>query len=255
MTFHLPEVLLEPRQFVDFLFNVSSPSLQSAGAPSVDVQAIETDGQGDQIDISLRQLEKDTAKHEDSPFEGLFALNYVEKHPSQSRFQDEWEDGVSYESLAASDIKTNSLHRIRLANRDPAGTVRCQLKIVLTEHSQGTKRRSGQQVLPANFDEVARTKPKVPGIKEGSFIQGSRKVMDTFKVTSLSPFIPASQKVYQAEFRTGKGTDDKFMPSLAFEVKQQSNTFYAQVSEYSGREDLFLSIYSADEDGAGSSQR
>ena len=33
---------------------------------------------------------------------------------------------------------------------------------------------------------------------------------------------------------------------MPFEVKEQSNTIYAQVLEYSGREDLFLSIYDAD---------
>ena len=103
-------------------------------------------------------------------------------------------------------------------------------------------------MLPTDFDEIARTKPKVAGLKESAFIQGSRKVMETFKVTSLTPFVPASAKVYQGEYKTGKGTDDAFMHSLPFEVKQQSNVLYAQVFEYSGREDLFLSVYSAEDD-------
>jgi hypothetical protein len=59
-------------------------------------------------------------------------------------------------------------------------------------------------------------KPKVPGLKEGAFIQGSKKVMETFKVTALTPFIPKSTDVYSAIFRTGKGTDDRFMRSLPF---------------------------------------
>jgi len=109
-------------------------------------------------------------------------------------------------------------------------------------------------LVPQSFDEVARVKPKVPGVKEGAFIQGSRAVMDTFKVTSLSPFVPKSSKVYQAEFRTGSGTEDTFTRSLDFEVTEQSNQLYAQVSEYSGREDLFLSIYSAAAEG-GDGQR
>ena len=162
---------------------------------------------------------------------------------------------MAYESLAAGDLKTNSIYRVRLANRDPAQIVRCQVKIVLTEHTSSGKRSSDRQVLPSSFEEVARIKPKVPGIKEGSFIQGSRKVMDTFKVTALTPFVPASSKVYQAEFRTGKNTDDSFMPSLPFEVSEQSNTIYAQVSEFSGREDLFLSIYNADDDENAAGQR
>jgi len=76
------------------------------------------------------------------------------------------------------------------------------LKIVVTEHIGNGKTR-GREVVPQNFEEVAREKPKVPGVKEGAFIQGSRMVMDTFKVTSLSPFVPKSSKVYQAEFKTG----------------------------------------------------
>lgn len=51
--------------------------------------------------------------------------------------------------------------------------------------------------------------------------------METFKVTSLTPFVPASSKVYAARFTTGKGTDDSFMPSLPFEVREMSNVIYA----------------------------
>ena len=76
--------------------------------------------------------------------------------------------------------------------------------------------------MPKSFDEITRTRPKVPGLKEGAFIQGSKKVMDTFKVTSLTPFIPKTMEVFQAVFRTGKGTEDKFMRSIPFEVKEQS---------------------------------
>ena len=80
-------------------------------------------------------------------------------------------------------------------------------------------------------------------------------VMDTFKVTSLSPFLPKSSKVYTGIFRTGPGSDDTFMPSLDFEVTEQSTQLYAQVLEYSGREDLFVSVYSADDnDGEGRRQ-
>jgi hypothetical protein len=52
--------------------------------------------------------------------------------------------------------------------------------------------------VPQSFDEVMRAKPKVPGLKESSFIQGSKSVMEAFKVTSLTPFVPKSSKVYQA---------------------------------------------------------
>ena len=51
--------------------------------------------------------------------------------------------------------------------------------------------------------------------------------METFKVTALTPFIPKSTDVYTAVFRTGKGTDDSFMRSLPFEIKEQSAQIYA----------------------------
>lgn len=98
--------------------------------------------------------------------------------------------------------------------------------------------------MPKNFEEISRTKPKVPGLKEGSFIMGSRKVMETFKVTSLTPFVPASSKVYGATFE-----DTVFMPAMSFVVKEMSNVIYATVTEYSGRNDLFLSIYEDNVEG------
>ena len=56
--YHIPEVILEAREFIDLEFNLTGATLKEQGGPSVDVQAIETDGHGDQIDISLRELEQ-----------------------------------------------------------------------------------------------------------------------------------------------------------------------------------------------------
>lgn len=134
-------------------------------------------------------------------------------------------------------------YAIRIANRDPTDTVRATLKIIITEKTGNRGRSSGGQRIPKDFNEIARVKPKVSGLKESSFILGSKKVMETFKVTSLTPFTPKNTKVYQAEFKTGTNTDDSFMPSLPFEVKEQNNIIYAQIYEYSGRSDLFLTIY------------
>lgn len=67
--------------------------------------------------------------------------------------------------------------------------------------------------------------------------------MEAFKVSSLTPFIPKSQQVYQAQFKTGENTDDSFMKGLDFDVDEQSSQIYALVTEYSGREDLFITIY------------
>ena len=74
--------------------------------------------------------------------------------------------------------------------------------------------------------------------------------MEAFKVASLQPYVPKSQKVYQAMFKTGKDTDDSFMASLDFEVDEQTAQIYVQVMEYSGREDLFVTVYA---DGYGDS--
>lgn len=198
VTYQLPELLLQPREYFDLHFNVSGQGSAGEGAPAVDVQGLESDGKGDQLDLSLRELDEEptNATSETGP-DGSRLVNFVAKHPAAARYQDDWEEGVSYESLVASGLQTNRLQRIRVANRDPAGQVRAQLKVVLTERFSASRGRSnGGERLPASFEEVSRTKPKVPGLKEGSFIQGSRKVMETFKVTSLTPFLPASSKVY-----------------------------------------------------------
>lgn len=115
-------------------------------------------------------------------------------------------------------------------------------KLVITEKFDTSSHRY-TATLPKNFDEIKRVKPKVPGVKESSFIQGSKSVMETFKVTSLTPFIPKSAKVYQASFGTGEGSEDHFMPGLDFSVEEESAQLFAQVMEYSGREDLFITIY------------
>ena len=77
-------------------------------------------------------------------------------------------------------------------------------------------------LLPQAFSEIVRTKPKIPGLKESSFIQGSRAIMDTFKVTSLQPFQPRSQTVYSSPYKTGPSSDDSFMHGLAFDVHEPS---------------------------------
>jgi len=50
-------------------------------------------------------------------------------------------------------------------------------------------------------------------------------------------------------FRTGPGSDDSFMTSLEFEVHEHSAQLYVQVMEYSGREDLFVTVYAGHEGG------
>jgi len=119
---------------------------------------------------------------------------------------------------------------------------------VITEHFESPALAADGEILPKNFAEVMRVKPKVPGLKESSFIQGSKSVMEAFQVASLHPFVPKSQKVYQAQFRTGPNSDDSFMPSLDFEVHEETAALFVQVMEYSGREDLFATVYAAGND-------
>lgn len=144
-TYQLDEVILDAREFIDLTFNLSSSD--SGFAASIDVQAIETDNKGDQLDISLREFSKGNEQEVDGEHEGP-AANYVEKHPQASKYQDGWEDGVAYEALSSSDIRANSVYRVRLGNRDPAELARCALKVVVTEHFESEKQRSDHEVVP-----------------------------------------------------------------------------------------------------------
>mmetsp|Transcript_21056 Transcript_21056/g.32600 ORF Transcript_21056/g.32600 Transcript_21056/m.32600 type:complete len:357 (+) Transcript_21056:2501-3571(+) len=171
-----------------------------------------------------------------------------ESRAHSSRYLDDWEEGVAYESLASTDLHAHSKYRVRIRNRDSAAKAKAGVKIVVTEHLEVDDYRSTHSNLPHDFSEVVRVKPKVPGLKESSFISGSKMVMETFKVASLQPYVPKSEEVYQAVFNTGPSTDDSFMPSLPFEVLEPTSQIYVQVQEFTGREDLFVTIYSQ-EDG------
>jgi len=67
-----------------------------------------------------------------------------------------------------------------------------------------------------------RVKPLIDGLKQSSFIKGSKAVCDIFKFNTLVPFIPKSDKVYGVKFRTGPDSDDSFMPFLEFSVEHPS---------------------------------
>jgi len=70
------------------------------------------------------------------------------------------------------DIQSNEVYRVRLANRDSSGSIKASMKLVITEHynGKGLSRSHESSILPRNFDEVKRVKPKVQGLKESSFI-------------------------------------------------------------------------------------
>lgn len=162
----------------------------------MDVQAIEMDGEGEQLDISLTELPKAAGEEATGDAGPASKVQPQEKHPRSSRYQDDWEDGVTYEALLSTDLHKNTRYRMRLLNRDAAMTARASLKLVVTERYEGSKTSNDAQILPKSFGEVMRVKPKVPGLKESAFIQGSNAVMQAFKVAALQPFVPKSQKVY-----------------------------------------------------------
>lgn len=73
--------------------------------------------------------------------------------------------------------------------------------------------------------------------------------MEAFSVTSLTPWVPKSLKVYQAEFQTGPTSSDSFMPGLDFHVEEPSSDFYAEIYSYYGEDDLFVTLLSYENEG------
>lgn len=60
--------------------------------------------------------------------------NSTEKHnPKSTRYVDDGEEGVSYESLQSGDLHPNKSYRIRILNRDPSEKSIASVKIILTE--------------------------------------------------------------------------------------------------------------------------
>jgi hypothetical protein len=172
------------------------------------------------------------------------------------RYVDDEEEGVAYKSLVGDDA--GKKQKMILMNTDKAKTVRgAVIKIIFTEDTYIAKTASlanptdyrYNNDLPANFEEILRTKAKVMGAKESGFIQGSQAVMDMFRVAQIVPFVPKSDKVYTVAYKMGAGTDDDNMPTLDFEVTDSRAEFYMQVSCYDAENDLFATVVSLPADG------
>lgn len=245
----LRDVEIVGAEVVELGFLLAGASGKRGEGPAIDVQVVEIDGDGDQLDLSLIKVPKEKAPTEP---DYLYVQDDEDK-PHSERYMDSYEDGVAYESLVAQDIARNTRYRILIKNRDGSAAATVTIKLTVTERSESGKTGffagHPSEVVPRNFQEVTRVKPKVPGLKESSFIQGSRAVMEAFKVSSLVPFIPKSQRVYQGNFATGGRSQDTFVPPLDFEIDEESAQLFAQVQEFSGREDLFLTVYSMDGGG------
>lgn len=170
LVYLVPEVLLEPRDWLDLELVLSGSQKDDGRGPTVDVQAIEMDGEGEQLDISLTELPKAAGEEAKGDADPASKVQPQEKRARSSRYQDDWEDGVTYEALLSTDLHQNTRYRMRLLNRDAAMTARATLKLVVTERYEGSKTGNDAQILPKSFDEVMRVKPKVPGLKESAFI-------------------------------------------------------------------------------------
>lgn len=165
--FYLPSIDFPPQATLVFEYKLNTKAV-------VDVQCVDEQGHGELLHIEFKEEGK--------------TLEEAKKEVAAAR--DQQEDSVSY---AAARVESNSNQgrkaSIKLRNLDKSREVRdASIKIIITEENlQGSFAQRGQN-LPNNIDQVARTKPKIPGLKEASFIQGSRRVMETFKVASLTPF-------------------------------------------------------------------
>lgn len=51
--------------------------------------------------------------------------------------------------------------------------------------------------------------------------------MEAFQVASLIPFVPKTQQVFSAKFKTGADSDDTFMHALSFEIHEPSAQLFA----------------------------
>ena len=224
-------IKLEPRRHLDLEFVLANVD-EGAQGPLIDVQVVEAGEESGELDVSLKELPK-----ADDP------NDY--RDTDVSTWRDDWEEGVGYESLLSTDLHEGTRYRVRLLNRDPSMPAEAALKVIITEKPPRIDQRAEREHLPKSFDEVMRVKPKISGLKESAFIQGSKSVMKAFQVASLTPFVPKSQEVYQGSFKTGRKSDDTFMHSLDFEVTDRTSQIYAQVFEYSGREDLFMTVYAS----------
>jgi len=89
------DVVLDAREHMDLEFTLAGPQTTEGKVPVIDVQVVDINGQGDQLDISMTELPK--AEAEDG--NGQKAGTKHDKRPQSSRYHDGWEDGVAYESL------------------------------------------------------------------------------------------------------------------------------------------------------------
>lgn len=257
----IPQTVLGPQEQIELEFTLAAPADSKSKSPFIDVQVIDADGRGEQLDLRLAEVTKKKEKVRPAGAKGGSGTKGGEgqhepgetvppkemlTYPRSSRYQDDWEDGVAFVAMASADLRPGARYRVSLKNRDSAIKVRATMKLLITEDTNALESR-GSNLHPNDFDEIKRAKPKVPGLKESAFIQGSNAVMRTFNVATLAPFVPKSRTVYRSTFRTGPGSENTFMRGLEFEVNEHSSQLYAQLFVYEAPEDLFMALYRSNE--------
>ena len=56
------------------------------------------------------------------------------KAPGSEHFDDDWEEGIVYQSLTLSSLRKGIKYRLRVKNRDPSEHAEANLKIVINEY-------------------------------------------------------------------------------------------------------------------------
>lgn len=132
----IPQTTLGPQEHIEFEFTLAAPADGQGRSPFIDVQVIDADGRGEQLDLRLAEVPKKKAKASPSvgkeekakkhpaqphsePGEAV-AAKEVLKYPQSSRYEDDWEEGVAFVAMASADIRHGVRYRVTLRNRDSA---------------------------------------------------------------------------------------------------------------------------------------
>ena len=92
MIHYLKKIELEPQRYLEFEFTVNSDDEQHTH--KLDAQFLDQVGKGEFIDMSIVELYKDVNQ------------TIKEKKVKNYKYRDDWEEGVTYESMSTDYIKS-----------------------------------------------------------------------------------------------------------------------------------------------------
>jgi hypothetical protein len=128
----IPLTTLTPQETVEFSFTLEDSDELN---PFLDIQIIDYDGRGDQLDIKLFEVEHHNVTEQTADHKSHEVEKETLSVPHSSRYFDDWEEGVSFLALASGDLKGGKKYRIVAKNRDAAAVVRAKIKIMITENT------------------------------------------------------------------------------------------------------------------------